>query len=113
GQVEGMGGAARAIEHGFFQQAIAQSAYAQQRAIEAGESVVVGVNEYADDQGIPSVPAPDYSRLAKEQGKRLGQLRGQREGGRVERAVKDLEAAARVGKAPMMETVMDAVRERG
>src|SRR5213076_2499695 len=75
-QVEGMGGAARAIERGFFQQAIAQSAYAQQRAIEAGESVVVGVNEYADDQGVPSVPAPDYSGLAKAQGKRLGELRG-------------------------------------
>ena len=119
-QVEGMGGAARAIERGFFQQAIAQSAYAQQRAIEAGESVVVGVNEYADDQGIPSVPAPDYSGLAKAQGKRLGELRGKREalkdaltgGGRVKRALKDLEGAARDGTAPLMESIIDAVRAR-
>jgi len=120
-EVEGMGGAARAIERGFFQQAIAQSAYAQQRAIEAGESVVVGVNEYADDQGIPSVPAPDYSRLAKAQRKRLGELRGKREalkdaltgGGRVTRALKTLEAAARDGTAPLMEPIIDAVRARG
>src|SRR5206468_6715007 len=112
---------ARAIERGFFQQAIAQSAYAQQRAIEAGESVVVGVNEYADDQGIPSVPAPDYSRLAKAQRKRLGELRGKREalkdaltgGGRVTRALKTLEAAARDGTAPLMEPIIDAVRARG
>jgi methylmalonyl-CoA mutase N-terminal domain/subunit len=120
-QVEGMGGAARAIERGFFQQAIAQSAYAQQRAIEAGESVVVGVNEYTDDQGIPSVPAPDYSGLAKAQGKRLGELRGKREAlkdaltgaGRVKRALKTLEAAARDGTAPLMEPIIDAVRARG
>ena len=111
-QFEGMGGAARAIEQGFFQQAIAQSAYAQQRAIEAGESVVVGVNEYVDDQGIPSVPAPDYSGLAKAQGKRLGELRGKREGGRVKRALKDLEGAARDGTAPLMEPIIDAVRAR-
>ena len=111
-QVEGMGGAARAIERGFFQQAIAQSAYAQQRAIEAGEAVVVGVNEYVDDQGIPSVPAPDYSRLAKAQEKRVGQLRGNREGGRVKRALKDLEAAARDSAASLMEPIIDAVRAR-
>jgi len=120
-QVEGMGGAARAIERGFFQQAIAQSAYAQQRAIEAGESIVVGVNEHTDDQDIPSVPAPDYRGLAEAQGKRVGQLRGKREalkdaltgGGRVKRTLKNLEAAARDGAAPLMEPIIDAVRARG
>ena len=94
--------------------------FRSQRAIEAGESVVVGVNEYADDQGIPSVPAPDYSTLAKAQGKRLGKLREKREalkdaltgGGRVKRALKDLEAAARDGTAPLMEPIIDAVRAR-
>jgi len=119
-QVEGMGGAARAIERGFFQQAIAQSAYAQQRAIEAGESIVVGVNEHTDDQDIPSVPAPDYPGLAAEQGKRVGQLRGKREAlkdaltgaGRVKRTLKNLEAAARDGAAPLMEPIIDAVRAR-
>jgi methylmalonyl-CoA mutase N-terminal domain/subunit len=65
-QVEQLGGAPRAIERGFFQEAIARSAYAQQRAIETRgeggtgeEQVVIGVNEYADDAPIPSVPAPD------------------------------------------------------
>src|SRR2546430_13685313 len=44
-------------------------------------SVVVGVNEYADDQAIPSVPAPDYSALAAAQRRRVAQLRGERETG--------------------------------
>jgi len=47
-----------------FQERIAASAYAQQREIEAGRQVVVGVNQYANDEPASSVPAPDYSALA-------------------------------------------------
>src|SRR5438093_11739740 len=43
-EIEQEGGGARAVERGVFQEAIARSAYAQQRAIEAGEAVVVGVD---------------------------------------------------------------------
>src|SRR6266576_2522448 len=55
-EIEQAGGAARAVERGLFQEAIARSAYAQQRAIESGERVVVGVNDYADDQEV--LPPP-------------------------------------------------------
>ena len=111
-EVERAGGAARAIERGVFQQAIARSAYEQQKAVESGGAVVVGVNEYADDQAISTVPAPDYSALAAAQRKRLGELRAKREGGRVQGALRDLEAAARDGTAPLMEPILDAVRAR-
>jgi len=111
-EVEAGGGAARAIERGFFQQAIAASAYQQQKAIESAGAVVVGVNEYADDQTIPSVPAPDYRALAVAQRKRLGELRGKREGGRVKRGLGALEAAARDAAVPLMEPIIDAVRAR-
>ena len=111
-EVEAGGGAARAIERGLFQQAIAASAYEQQKAIESGRAVVVGVNEYADDQTIPSVPAPDYRALAAAQRKRLGELRGKREGGRVKRVLGALEAAARDPVAPLMEPIIDVVRAR-
>src|SRR3989441_1156587 len=106
------GGAARAIERGVFQQAIARSAYEQQKAIESGGAVVVGVNEYTDEQPIPTVPAPDYSALAAAQQKRLGELRAKRDGGAVQRALRDLEAAARDGAAPLMEPIIVAVRAR-
>src|SRR6185437_8890842 len=77
-QVEAMGGSARAIERGFFQDAIARSAYAFQRAVEAGEQVVVGVNRFEDDGTPPSIPAPDYSALAAGQRERLQRARSRR-----------------------------------
>src|SRR5438132_1583835 len=111
-EVERAGGAARAIERGVFQQAIARSAYEQQKAIESGGAVVVGVNEYTDEQPIPTVPAPDYSALAAAQRQRLVELRGKRDRGRVKGALRDLEAAARDGAAPLMEPIIVAVRAR-
>src|SRR5437762_2824928 len=111
-EVEAGGGAARATERGFFQQAIAQSAYQQQQAIESGAAVVVGVNEYADDQTIPSVPAPDYRALAAAQRRRTEKARGMRDAGCVKRALEELQAAARVAEAPLMEPIIAAVRAR-
>jgi methylmalonyl-CoA mutase N-terminal domain/subunit len=110
--IERTGGAAKAVERGVFQEAIAKSAYAAQRAIESGETVVVGVNEYADDQEIPSVPAPDYTKLAAAQRKRLAELRGQRATGNVQRLLRELDVAARDPTAPLMEPILAAVRAR-
>jgi methylmalonyl-CoA mutase N-terminal domain/subunit len=111
-EVERGGGAARAIERGFFQQAIARSAYEQQKAVESGAAVVVGVNEYTDDQVVPSVPAPDYSALAAAQRQRVGAARKQRNQARVKHALEALRAGARAGGEPLMPRIIDAVRER-
>src|SRR5437016_5944863 len=59
-QVDELGGAARAIEQGFFQDAIARSAYELQKAQEAGELVVVGVNRFTDDSPPPAIETPDF-----------------------------------------------------
>ena len=45
-RIDGMGGARQAIENGYVQKEIQDAAYATQRAIEAGEQVVVGVNQF-------------------------------------------------------------------
>ena len=111
-EVEVGGGAVKAIERGFFQEAIARSAYEQQREIEAGEQVVVGVNEYVTGEPLPPMPAPDYSTLAEAQRKRVAELRGKRDGGRVKRTLGALESAARESAAPLMEPILDAVRAR-
>ncbi|MFQ6046710.1 MAG: methylmalonyl-CoA mutase, partial [Gemmatimonadales bacterium] len=50
GEIGRLGGAARAVERGYFQDAIAESAYRQQREIEAGRRVVVGVNRFRDEE---------------------------------------------------------------
>ena len=111
-EIERAGGAARAIERGTTQRAIARSAYELQLAIESGAMEVVGVNKYAEDTSVPSVPAPDYGALAVQQRKRVAELRGKRETGKVKRALSDLEAAARDGAAPLMEPILAAVRLR-
>ena len=111
-EIERVGGAARAVERGVFQEAIARSAYAQQQAIESGESIVVGVNEYADDADVPSIPAPDFSRLAEEQKKRVQKGRGTRDGGRVKAVLEQLRGAATAPAAPLMDPIIEAVRAR-
>ena len=111
-EIESQGGAARAIERALFQDAIARSAYDQQRAIESGERVVVGVNEYLVEEPVQSVPAPDYTALAAEQRARLVAARSARQANLVKAAVAALAAAARDGAAPLMEPILDAVRAR-
>ena len=110
--IEGQGGAARAIERGVFQEAIARSAYAQQRAVESGDAVVVGVNRYADEGSSPAAPGPDYVSLAARQRERVAEARRQRDAGAVERALEALGAAARDAGAPLMPRIVEAVRAR-
>ena len=111
-QVEAMGGSARAIERGFFQDAIARSAYAYQRAVESGEQVVVGVNKFADDEPTPSLPAPDYSALASGQRERVRRARSQRDGGRARRTIEDVVAGAKRQDVNLMPLIIEAVRAR-
>ncbi|MFN2570729.1 MAG: methylmalonyl-CoA mutase [Gemmatimonadales bacterium] len=111
-EIERGGGAVAAIQRGFFQEAIARSAYTQQREVEARQQIVVGVNEYVTGEQAPSIAAPDYSQLASAQRQRVAALRGKRDSGTVKRALAALEAAARSPDGPLMEPILDAVRVR-
>jgi methylmalonyl-CoA mutase N-terminal domain/subunit len=117
-KVDELGGAARAIEASFFQDEIARSAYDQQMRVERGETLVVGVNKYADEAQPPIIPAPDYSALADEQSKRLAEVRRSRDAGKVRVALDALSEASRVyatagaRRPPLMELIVDAARAR-
>ena len=111
-EIEEAGGAARAVERGVFQEAIARSAYAQQRAVESEAAVVVGVNRYADDQAVPSVPAPDYSALAAAQRRRVAAARQRRDQRKATRTLAELRAAAGRPDEPLEPRIIDAVRAR-
>jgi methylmalonyl-CoA mutase N-terminal domain/subunit len=110
-EVDRLGGAAAAIEQGYFQEAIAQSAYRQQQAQETGELVVVGVNRFTDPAPLPGMPRPDYSELAKRQKARLAEVRAKRNREVVSRSLGAVAEAAR-GSAPLMPPIIDAVRAR-
>ncbi|HEY3279420.1 MAG TPA: methylmalonyl-CoA mutase family protein [Gemmatimonadales bacterium] len=112
-EIEGAGGAVPAIQRGVFQDAIARSAYEQQRAVEAGTKAVVGVNQHVTEDAVPSVPAPDYSALAQGQQARVKAAREKRDAGAAQQALGDLEASAREANAPLLEPILAAVRARG
>jgi methylmalonyl-CoA mutase, N-terminal domain len=110
-EVDQLGGAARAIERGFFQEAIAQSAYQLQKAQESGERVVVGVNRFSDDSPPTSIANPDFSALEDQQRFRLAQIKRGRNAESVTAALTELGRVAR-GAEPLMPPIVAAVRAR-
>jgi methylmalonyl-CoA mutase, N-terminal domain len=114
-KVDEIGGAERAVAAGFFQEAIARSAYEFQLRVEGGETAIVGVNKFADDAEPPVIPSPDYSALEQEQIGKLARVRAGRDAGRVSEALAGLrDAAARIGEGntQLMPLIIDAVRAR-
>ena len=110
-EISEQGGAARSIDQGFFQDAIAKSAYSHQRSIESGDLVVVGVNEFVEDEEPTIIPAPDYSRLAQIQLERVRQARVDRDQTRCNSALEELGRAA-AGSERLMPVIIEAVRAR-
>jgi methylmalonyl-CoA mutase N-terminal domain/subunit len=93
-QIDAMGGAVAAIEQGWVQSQIADSAYEYQRRVEDGQQIVVGVNRFTAQAEAP-VPVfqPDAA-VAREQAAALERLRAERDNGAVIAALWGLRAAA-------------------
>ena len=93
-QIDAMGGAVPAIEQGWVQAQIADSAYDFQLRIESGEQVLVGVNRFADagSAGVP-IFSPNET-VAQEQAAGLARLRAERDNVAVSAALDALRAAA-------------------
>jgi methylmalonyl-CoA mutase, N-terminal domain len=94
-RIDSMGGAVEAIESGWIKQEIEEAAYRIAQGVESGSRIVVGVNKFAGErEEALEVHALD-SDLRKRQLARLGQVRSERDQGSVDRALKELEEAAR------------------
>ena len=118
-KVDALGGAAAAIRAGFFQEEIGRSAYEYQLRVEAGETVVVGVNKFSDGQDPPIIPSPDFSALEVGQVAGLKQVKASRDHAAVQAALQAIAdiapeyLPAHVGaRAPLMPRIIDAVRLR-
>ncbi len=99
GRVEEAGGAVAAIEAGFMQAEIEESAYAAARRVEEGQTVVVGVNRFRDegDEGaVPPVLQVDPE-VERDQVKRLAVLRTERDERPVAEALDALRRTAGAG----------------
>jgi 2-hydroxyisobutanoyl-CoA mutase large subunit len=113
GKVAALGGTIKAIEEGWFQREIADSAYDFARRKASGEQPVIGVNRFTE----PGEPPPleihrvDAEVEARQQA-RLAETRGRRDGARVSALLERLEAEARDPAANLMEVTVELVRAR-
>src|ERR1700751_601837 len=88
-----MGGMVKAIERGYPQKEIAEASYQYQRAAEAREKVIVGVNEFVIEEESPHILYIDES-VARQQTAKLKTLRARRSNEEVKRALDALKKAA-------------------
>ncbi len=93
-RVDDLGGAERAVAAGFFQEEIARSAYEFQLRVEAGDTVIVGVNKFADGAPPPAIPSPDYSALEIAQVSSLKAVRDARDRSRLAATLRAVSEAA-------------------
>jgi 2-hydroxyisobutanoyl-CoA mutase large subunit len=111
--VEALGGTVRAIEEGWFQREIAESAYGTARAKAAGEHVVIGVNKHVEP---PEPAAFDIHRVDADvearQVARLRAVRARRDGARVAALLDRLEHEARDPHVNVMPLTVELVRAR-
>ena len=108
-RVEDIGGAVAAVESGYVQSEIQEASVAYQHEIESGDRVVVGVNQYVDeDEDATPIFRPNTA-VIDAQLERLARVRGERDQGAVDAALAGLRQAAR-GDDSMMEPILDAVR---
>jgi methylmalonyl-CoA mutase N-terminal domain/subunit len=105
--IDRMGGMIEAIEQGFPQREIAESAYRFQQALERREKVIVGVNEYVVDEEEPVPTLYIDETTAGRQLARLETLRRERDNDRVARSLDALRAAAR-GSGNLMPLLVEA-----
>src|ERR1017187_4954968 len=111
-KIDGMGGALKAIETGFFQREIQESAWRAQRAIEQKEQIVVGVNEFVGGEEHPIPMLVVDPAVETDQVLRLQALRARRDPATVGRRRAALVEAAREGRnvlPPLVDAVTDLV----
>ncbi len=109
--IEAMGGAVKAVETGYYQEAISAAAYEFQKAQDDGRVVVVGVNRFGSDDPPPITANPDFPELEKAQRAAVAASRAGRDGARVAGLLAAVEQAA-ASTDPLMPRILDAVRAR-
>ena len=118
-KLDAMGGMVKAIDRGYPQKEIAEASYQYQRAVEAKEKIIVGVNEFAVEEQPPNILYIDET-VARHQSEKLKVLRSRRSNEKVQRRLEALKKAAaqdprpesngNVSSANTMPYIIEAVR---
>jgi methylmalonyl-CoA mutase N-terminal domain/subunit len=119
GKLDALGGMVNAIERGYPQKEIAEAAYQYQRAVEAKEKIIVGVNDFTVEEEPPNILYIDET-VARQQSAKLKALRARRSHDAVRCSLDTLKRAAaqdpkaesngNVSPANTMPAIIDAVR---
>lgn len=109
-KIDDLGGAVKAIEHGYIQQEIADSAYKYQMGVESGENIVVGVNKFQAEEKPPTNLLRIDDEVETRQIERLNKVKEQRNNEAVEKALNELKVAAE-GTENLMPYILTAVKE--
>jgi len=108
-KIDSMGGAIKAIEAGYIQQEIGESAYQYQKEIEAKKRIVVGVNQFQMEEE----PLQDILRISPEveryQREKLSKIKKERDQGKVKEVLSALEKTAK-GTDNLVPPILEAVK---
>ena len=107
-EIDGMGGALAAIQSGYMQQEIIESAYRAQQAIERDEQIVVGVNAFESDKPVTLARLKVDPDIERDQCQRLAELRAKRNAEKVSSLLDRLEEGAQ-GNENLMPLFIECV----
>jgi methylmalonyl-CoA mutase N-terminal domain/subunit len=107
-KIDELGGALKAIEHGYIQAEISDAAYHAQQAIESNDQIVVGLNAFQSDEKVTLERLKVDPSIAQTQQKSLQALRQARDVGKVSQLLTQLESTAR-GDGNLMPVFIDCV----
>ncbi|NLW24664.1 MAG: methylmalonyl-CoA mutase family protein [Clostridia bacterium] len=108
-KIDELGGAVKAIEQGYIQKEIQDSAYEYQKEIESGKRIVVGVNKFQIEEEPPKGLLKVDPSVGIQQAKKLAEMKAKRDGNAVQAALDELREAAK-GDANLMPVILKAAR---
>jgi methylmalonyl-CoA mutase N-terminal domain/subunit len=107
--IQEMGGSIRAIESGYFQKELSKSAYELNRQVEHGDRVVVGVNQYSEEEEPFCELQRVDPRLEEKQRRKLNRLREERDNAAVSESLTRVKSAAQ-NQENVVPSIIDAVK---
>jgi len=110
-QIDAMEGAVAAIEKGFIQREIVESAYRLQKEVEAKKRIIVGVNEFLTEEKAPIKILRIDPEIDKKLVERLKQIKRQRNQAKVKEALNKLHKAAEHEDTNLMPFILQAVKD--
>jgi len=110
-QIDAMGGAVAAIEKGFMQREIVESAYRFQKEVEAKKRTIVGVNEFLTEGKVPIKILRIDPEIEKKLVVRLKQVKRQRNQAKLDEVLNKLREAAEHEDVNLMPLILQAVKE--